>query len=73
MRFLVAHSLSLALAAVWLALLAACYATRDTVWLYDLIANHAGDTFGALLVVVATKFLFERGSAASKQPPDEEP
>lgn len=65
------HGLSLALAALWVALLVVSWATKDDEWVTQLVANHAGDAFGALLIVVATKFLVERGSAESKRRPDD--
>jgi hypothetical protein len=66
MGFLRDHSLSIILAVLWVALSLASYWTRDDEWLTQFLANHAGDSFGALLIVIATKYFIERGSAESK-------
>jgi hypothetical protein len=53
---------------LWLALILAPYLTREDEWLTQLLQNHAGDAFGALIIVWATKYLFEKGSKESKDP-----
>lgn len=60
------HSLSIVLVGIWLALTAASAIPEPDSWVAVTLANLAGDAFGALLVVVATKYFIERGSAASK-------
>lgn len=40
-------------------------------WSYETILSLEADVFGALLLVWLTKFLFERGSAEAKDPPEE--
>ena len=62
------HSLTIFLAVLWLALILASYLTREDEWLTQLLQNHAGDAFGALIIVWATKYLFEKGSKESKDP-----
>lgn len=61
------HSLSLFLLSLFIttSLISFSISESDT-WLSDYIQNLSGDTFGGLLIVVATKYLIERGSAESK-------
>lgn len=58
------HGLGITLAALWLASLIAAVLAGAT--LADLLANYSGDAFGALLIVMLTKWLIERGSSQSK-------
>lgn len=66
------HGLSLVLGSIWLGLLAASGLPEENSWLAAVLENHAGDAFGALLIVLATKRLIEVGSAESKNHPDDE-
>ena len=59
------HSLSLVLASLWLTLTALAFVLPDGS-VQDYLHNLAGDAFGAVLIVVATKYFIERGSAESK-------
>lgn len=60
-----AHSLSLVLLGLTLALKAGSYAL-DTGWWQDTLGGLGDDTWGALVIVVATKYFWEKGSAESK-------
>lgn len=60
------HSLSLVLAAIWFVLSGASAVPDQGTWFAQILANMAGDAFGALLVVIATKYFIERGSPQSK-------
>lgn len=64
------HSLTLTLVAIYFACqgIAALVASNpfSADWLEAMFQNHAGDAFGALLLVIFTKFFRERGSAESK-------
>ena len=64
-KWLKDHSLSLVLTAIWAALTVAAFVLPDGA-LQDYLHNLAGDAFGAVLIVVATKYFIERGSAESK-------
>ena len=59
------HSLSLFLGALWVALTLAAFTLQDGP-VQEYIHNLAGDAFGAFLIVVATKYFIERGSAESR-------
>jgi hypothetical protein len=67
--FIREHGLSIALVALWIVLLGASgfFATED--WWESTLLNHASGAFGAAIVVILTKYLYERGSAASKDLP----
>jgi hypothetical protein len=65
------HGLSITLVALWLALLGASMAVDPTEWFGNALINHAADTFGAAIIVIFSKYLYERGSPASKPPPEE--
>jgi hypothetical protein len=64
--FLAEHSLSIGLAAIWIVLSAVSALPAADSWLGVWLANHAGGAGGALMIVVATKYWRERGSAESK-------
>jgi hypothetical protein len=66
MAFLREHSLSIALALLWGALTVASYFPENGSWLSQTLIGYAGDVFGAFLIVMATKWLIERGSPQSK-------
>jgi hypothetical protein len=68
-RALIDHALSLVVGTLWIALLAWSYGSFDgttTEWLSERAGGHSDDTFGALLIIIATKWLRERGSPQSK-------
>ena len=68
-RTLKRHSLTIvagAILALWLILY--CFSSPDT-HLGAFFGNAIADWTGLLVTVVATKFLYERGSAESKRPP----
>lgn len=65
-RFCRDHGLSIACAAAWLGLSAACWMVDPDTRAGQLLANHASEAFGAFFLVVLTKKLRERGSAQSK-------
>jgi hypothetical protein len=63
------HGLSLFLCAIWFSLSTAAFVLTDKEWqeaVQEYLHNLAGDAFGATLIVMATKYLRERGSAESK-------
>jgi hypothetical protein len=67
-RFLHEHSLSLSAAGV-VALLIALYRRSDpSTHLGSFFGNAIADWTGVVVTVVMTKYLYERGSAESKQP-----
>jgi len=59
------HGLSLVAGGLWIALTVLAFALPDGS-VQEYLHNLAGDAFGVTLVVVATKYLRERGSAESK-------
>jgi hypothetical protein len=59
------HGLSIGLCALWLALTAVSFVI-DKSSVQNYIQNLTGDAFGAFIIVVATKYLVEKGSAESK-------
>ena len=68
MNWLREHSLSLAIVAIWLALLALSlwrWEDGPVKWINERAGGHADDAFGAMLLVLLTKWLRERGSNAS--------
>ena len=65
MKFLRDHSLSLVIAAMWLALTLVAAAPLPQ-WWQDYFQGLAHDTFGALVIVIATKYFIEKGSTQSK-------
>jgi hypothetical protein len=69
--FLREHSFSIFLFILWIVLSLSSYWTKDEEWLTQFLANHAGDAFGAFLIVLATKYFIERGSAESKDDDDD--
>ena len=58
------HGLSLFLGGLWMALTVLAFALREGP-LQQYLQNLAGDSFGAFIIVVATKWLIEKGSAES--------
>lgn len=69
MRLLRHHGLSLVVAFVWLVFILASWFLFDGTaaeWWSERAGGHADDSFGALLVIVLSKWLRERGSAQSK-------
>lgn len=71
--FVVKHGLSIILFCLWKLLTWLSYFTKPSSeplsdWLSAIFANMAGDAFGALLIVLATKYFYEIGSAESKKP-----
>lgn len=83
-RWLRAHSLSLALGAILLSMLVATLVMGPAQyqaegvqgsfwrwWAYETILSLEADVFGAILLVVFTKHLYERHSAEAKDPPEQ--
>ena len=66
--FLREHSLSLATLGVVLVLIALYRASNPATHLGSFFGNAIADWTGVLMTVVLTKFLYEKGSAESKQP-----
>ena len=66
--FLRKHSLSLALLAVVLALVALYRWSNPSTHIGSFFGNAIADWTGVFVTVVMTKFLYEKGSAESKQP-----
>lgn len=67
-KFLREHGLSIFLSVLFIAF-SSCsfYLNTDAQkWWQQYLQNLSGDTFGALLIVIATKYLIEKGSAESK-------
>ena len=61
------HGLSIALAVLYVAFkVGSWFTTPDDPFWYATLHGHSDDTFGALLIVLGTKWWRERGSAASK-------
>ena len=63
--FLREHGLSVFLGFLWVTLTVLAF-TIEEGKVQNYLHNLAGDTFGAVLIVMATKYLIERGSAESK-------
>jgi hypothetical protein len=66
--FLRQHSLVLVLAAIVVFLLVAYSHSDQTTHLGTFYGNAIADWLGALVVVIATKYFYEAGSAESRQP-----
>lgn len=67
MKVLREHGLSVAVAALYAAFkVGAVFTTPEDAFWYATLHGHSDDAFGALLIIVATKWFRERGSAASK-------
>jgi uncharacterized membrane protein YdcZ (DUF606 family) len=71
MIFLHRHGLGITLVGLWLALLIVSLNLDPAGWWGQTMVNHAADTFGAALIVLATKHLYEKGSAESKDPDED--
>lgn len=63
------HSLSLAAAAVVIALIVLYQSADPSTHLGSFFGNAIADWSGVLVTVLATKFLYEKGSAESRRPP----
>jgi hypothetical protein len=63
------HSLSLVIAAILLVLLALYWRSDPGTRLGALYGNSIADWLGSLVLVVATKFWYEKGSVESRLPP----
>jgi hypothetical protein len=65
--FLYEHGLSVALVVLYLCFkVGAAFVGPEDEFLYPTLHGHSDDTLGAILIVLLTKCLRERGSAASK-------
>lgn len=65
MKTLYEHSLSIVIGCIWLTLLGVGYLMpNDKIQEYLYGLSH--DAFGALVIVIATKYFIERGSKESK-------
>lgn len=76
------HSLSIALGGIFLLQTAGSYYTGRqywfaeegraegfwTWWVYEYLTSTLADTYGVLLIVLFSKWFFERGSVESKDP-----
>jgi hypothetical protein len=71
--FLREHSLSLAALGVVIVLIALYCGSNPATRLGSFFGNAIADWTGVLVTVVLTKFLYEKGSAESKQPKGEKP
>lgn len=67
MKWVRDHSLSLVIAGVWAVLHGLRFLVEKDGYWYDTFTGHADDAFGAFVIVVATKWFIERGSAESKE------
>lgn len=67
--FLRRHSLSLAAAVIVLALIFLYRSANQSTHLGSFFGNAIADWSGVLVTVLATKFLYEKGSAESRRPP----
>lgn len=64
--FLREHGLSVGLGAIVVAFGVWSRILEQGTWLYDIVQGFCHDTWGAFLIVLATKWLRERGSAQSR-------
>ena len=67
-RCLQEHGLSIAIVAIWLALLALSlwrWEEGPAKWINERAGGHSDDAFGAMLLVLLTKWLREKNSSAS--------
>lgn len=67
--FLRRHSLSLAAAVIVLVLIFLYRSANQSTHLGSFFGNAIADWSGVLVTVLATKFLYEKGSAESRRPP----
>ncbi len=67
--FLRRHSLSLATALILIALIFLYRSSNPSTHLGSFFGNAIADWTGVLVTVLATKFLYEKGSAESRRPP----
>lgn len=68
-KFLREHSLSLIAGTIWLFLIISSVSLFEESWykwFSDRAGGHSDDAFGALLLVLLTKWFYERGSSESK-------
>lgn len=69
--FIKEHSLSLFVISIWLGLIigsATLFEEDWYAWWSERAGGHSDDAFGALLLVLLTKWFVERGSEESKDP-----
>lgn len=66
MKFLKNHSLSIFLGLLWVGLSIAAFLLPEGS-IREFVHGHATASFGAFVVVLATKWLYEKGSAQSKE------
>jgi peptidoglycan/LPS O-acetylase OafA/YrhL len=67
--FIREHSLSLAAAAIVIALIVLYSVSSPSTHLGSFFGNAIADWTGVVVTVLATKFMYEKGSAESRQPP----
>jgi hypothetical protein len=65
MRWLHNHSLSIALCSLWIVLTIISFSIKNSE-VQNYVHNLSGDAFGAFVIVMATKYFIEKGSAESK-------
>ena len=68
-NFVHRHSLSIAVAIMLVALITLYSVSNEKTHLGSFFGNAIADWSGLLLTVIATKYLYERGSAESRKPP----
>jgi len=66
------HSLSLATAAILLLWICLYAVSDDSTHLGSFFGNAIADWSGVLVTILATKYMYEKGSAESRQPPQPE-